>query len=82
MEKSKESDAIWRADALRRVLKEMHSLFVMFHGSMRLLLDKEPSGGIVRSHLYNFVVDYLSGKIHSFSCQLKIHLHIFCTVDS
>ncbi|XP_010649909.1 vacuolar fusion protein CCZ1 homolog B isoform X3 [Vitis vinifera] len=60
VEKSKESDAIWRIDALRRVLKEVHSLFVMFHGSIRSLLDKEPSGELVRSHLYAFIMDYLS----------------------
>ncbi|PSR91029.1 Vacuolar fusion protein [Actinidia chinensis var. chinensis] len=60
VEKSKESEAIWRIDALRRVLKEVHSLFMMFHGSIRALLDKEPSGGLVRSHLYTFIMDYLS----------------------
>ncbi|XAR63691.1 hypothetical protein NMG60_11023720 [Bertholletia excelsa] len=60
VERCKESEAIWRIDALRRVLKEVHSLFVMFHGSIRALLDKEPSGGLVRSHLYSFVMDYLS----------------------
>lgn len=62
MEKSKESEAIWRTDALRKVLKEVHSLFVMFHGSIRALLEKEPSGGLTRFHLYSFVMDYLSGK--------------------
>ncbi|GFZ15600.1 vacuolar fusion CCZ1-like protein [Actinidia rufa] len=60
VEKSKESEAIWRIDALRRVLKEVHSLFMMFHGSIRALLDKEPSGGLLRSHLYTFIMDYLS----------------------
>ncbi|XP_017219644.2 vacuolar fusion protein CCZ1 homolog B isoform X1 [Daucus carota subsp. sativus] len=59
VEKSKETDAIWRIDALRGILKEVHSLFMMFHGSIRALLDKEPSGGIVRKHLYSFVMDYL-----------------------
>ena len=67
MEKSKESEAIWRIDALRRVLKEVHSLFMMFHGSIRALLDKEPSGGLVRSHLYTFIMDYLSGKASIYS---------------
>ncbi|CAL5428056.1 unnamed protein product [Camellia sinensis] len=59
VEKSKESEAIWRVDALRRVLKEVHSLFVMFHGAIRALLDKEPGGGLIRSHLYSFIMDYL-----------------------
>ncbi|CAL5428066.1 unnamed protein product [Camellia sinensis] len=59
VEKSKELEAIWRVDALRRVLKEVHSLFVMFHGAIRALLDKEPGGGLIRSHLYSFIMDYL-----------------------
>ncbi|XP_027153652.1 vacuolar fusion protein CCZ1 homolog B-like isoform X3 [Coffea eugenioides] len=60
VEKSKELEAIWRIDALRAVLKEVHSLFVMFHGSIRALLDKEPAGGLIRTHLYYFIMDYLS----------------------
>ncbi|KAL3510395.1 hypothetical protein ACH5RR_029796 [Cinchona calisaya] len=60
VEKSKESEAIWRIEALRGVLKEVHSLFVMFHGSIRALLDKEPAGGLIRTHLYYFIMDYLS----------------------
>ena len=67
MEKSKESEAIWRIDALRSVLKEVHSLFMMFHGSIRALLDKEPNGGLIRSHLYSFIMDYLSGKASVYS---------------
>lgn len=63
MEKNKESEAIWRMDALRKVLKEVHSLFVMFHGSIRAMLEKEPSGGLIRSHLYAFIIDYLGGKL-------------------
>lgn len=35
---------------------------MMFHGSVRVLLDKEPSGGTIRKHLYSFIMDYLSGK--------------------
>ncbi|XP_076960159.1 vacuolar fusion protein CCZ1 homolog B-like [Bidens hawaiensis] len=58
--KNKETEAIWRVEALRSVLKEIHSLFVMFHGSIRMLLDKEPGGGLIRSHLYTFIMDYLS----------------------
>lgn len=60
IEKNKEIEAIWRVDALQKVLKEVHSLFVMFHGSIRSLLDKEPSGGLIRSHLYPFITDYLN----------------------
>ncbi|KAE8667698.1 F23A5.27 isoform 2 [Hibiscus syriacus] len=59
VEKSKEAEAIWRIDALREVLKEIHSLFVMFHGSIRALLDKEPDGGLTRALLYPFIMDYL-----------------------
>ncbi|KAH9746053.1 vacuolar fusion protein CCZ1 [Citrus sinensis] len=60
VEKGKDSDAIWRIDALRKVLKEVHSLFVMFYGSIRAMLEKDPSGGLIRSHLYPFIMDYLS----------------------
>ncbi|XVF43442.1 hypothetical protein PTKIN_Ptkin02bG0040400 [Pterospermum kingtungense] len=59
VEKSKELEAVWRIDALRELLKEIHSLFMMFHGSIRVLLDKEPSGGLTRAHLYPFIMDYL-----------------------
>lgn len=59
VEKSKEKETIWRIDALRRVLKEIHSLFIMFYGSIRALLEKEPTGGLARSHLYSFIMDYL-----------------------
>ncbi|XP_062171934.1 vacuolar fusion protein CCZ1 homolog B-like isoform X2 [Alnus glutinosa] len=54
-----ESEAIWRIDALQKVLKEVHSLFLMFYGSIRALLEKEPAGGLIRSHLYPFIMDYL-----------------------
>uniref|UniRef100_A0A1J3DH83 Vacuolar fusion protein CCZ1-like protein n=1 Tax=Noccaea caerulescens TaxID=107243 RepID=A0A1J3DH83_NOCCA len=60
VEKNKETRAIWRIDALRRVLKEVHSLFVMFHGSIRALIEKEPTGGLTRSQMYPFITDYLS----------------------
>lgn len=60
--KSKETEAIWRIEALRSVLKEIHSLFIMFHGSIRVLLDKEPGGGLTRSHLFTFIMDYLNGN--------------------
>ncbi|KAK7341104.1 hypothetical protein VNO80_24028 [Phaseolus coccineus] len=59
VEKSNDSEPIWRDDALRKVLKEIHSLFVMFHGSVRAMLEKEPGGGLARRHLYSFIMDYL-----------------------
>ncbi|KAF6144706.1 hypothetical protein GIB67_006198 [Kingdonia uniflora] len=59
VEKNKEAEAIWRIDALRKVLKEVHSLFVTFHGSVRLLLEKDLNGGLVRAHLYSFITDYI-----------------------
>ncbi|GAB4828701.1 Vacuolar fusion protein CCZ1 B [Ancistrocladus abbreviatus] len=59
VEKNKELEAIWRIEALRSVLKEIHSLFMMFHGSIRAMLDKELSGELVRSNLYSFITDYL-----------------------
>ncbi|CAG7866904.1 unnamed protein product [Brassica rapa] len=60
VEKNKDTGAIWRIDALRGMLKEVHSLFVMFHGSVRALLEKEPTGGLTRAQLYPFITDYLS----------------------
>lgn len=60
-----ESEAIWRIDALQKVLKEVHSLFLMFHGSIRALLEKEPAGRLLRSHLYPFIMDYLRGNHHA-----------------
>ncbi|KAK4775656.1 hypothetical protein SAY87_023617 [Trapa incisa] len=73
VEKNTEVQAVWRIDALRKVLKEVHSLFMMFHGSIRLLLMKDPTGGIVRSHLYTFILDYLS----DFLVGKKLHLPSF-----
>ncbi|GMI75255.1 CALCIUM CAFFEINE ZINC SENSITIVITY 1a [Hibiscus trionum] len=70
--KSKEVEAIWRIEALRDVLKEIHSLFVMFHGSIRALLDKEPGGGLTRAHLYPFILDYLR------ACQKRSPLDKCC----
>ncbi|GAA0162722.1 hypothetical protein LIER_39463 [Lithospermum erythrorhizon] len=60
VEKNKELEAIWRTESLRAVLKEVHALFLLFHGSIRALLDKEPSGVVIRSQLFSFVTDYLS----------------------
>ncbi|KAK9689794.1 hypothetical protein RND81_09G081600 [Saponaria officinalis] len=66
VEKNRELEGIWRIDALRSMLKEVHSLFVMFNGSVRGMLDKEPSGALLRPLLYSFITDYLfdylSGK--------------------
>ncbi|KAK9115828.1 hypothetical protein Sjap_014775 [Stephania japonica] len=47
VEKNMKSEGIWRVDELTKVLKEAHSLFVMFHGSLRALIEKDASGGIV-----------------------------------
>ncbi|CAF1928100.1 unnamed protein product [Brassica napus] len=60
VEKNKDTGAIWRIGALRGMLREAHSLFVMFHGSVRALLEKEPTGGLTRAQLYPFITDYLS----------------------
>ncbi|XP_030447872.1 vacuolar fusion protein CCZ1 homolog B-like isoform X2 [Syzygium oleosum] len=70
VEKNKEAEAIWRVDALRKVLKEVHSLFLMFHGPIRSLLEKEPAAGLVRSQLYIFIMDYLSDFLSSKKLQL------------
>lgn len=71
MEKNKELEAIWRIDALQKLLKEIHSLFLMFHGSIRLLLEKEPTGEVSRSHLYSFIMDYLNGRSFAATFHLK-----------
>ncbi|KAJ0981245.1 hypothetical protein J5N97_009500 [Dioscorea zingiberensis] len=60
MEKSKDNESFWRCDALRRILKEVHYLFMMFHGSLRSLLEKQPGGELARNRLYPFVLDYLT----------------------
>ncbi|KAJ4961871.1 hypothetical protein NE237_021781 [Protea cynaroides] len=70
VEKNKEAEAIWRIGALQQVLKEVHSLFMMFHGSIRALLEKEPGGGLARSHLYFFVMDYLTDFLSGKKLQL------------
>lgn len=62
VEKNKESESVWRSAALQGFLKELHSLFMMFHGSVRVLLERQPGGGLARSHLYSFVIDYLNGR--------------------
>lgn len=72
VEKNKELEAIWRIEALRSILKEVHSLFVMFFGSIRTMLDKESSGSRVRSQLYSFITDYL------FACQKRYPLDFCC----
>ncbi|XP_021860419.2 vacuolar fusion protein CCZ1 homolog B isoform X1 [Spinacia oleracea] len=72
VEKNRELDGIWRIEALRGMLKEVHSLFVMFNGSIRAMLDKESSGALVRSHLFSFITDYL------FACQKRYPLDFCC----
>lgn len=73
VEKNRELEAIWRIEALRSILKEVHSLFIMFFGSIRTMLGKESSGSVVRSHLYSFITDYL----FDFSSGKKLQLPTF-----
>jgi hypothetical protein len=68
VEKSKDDELVWRCEALQGVLKEVHSLFKMFHMSIHALIDKQPSGELARSHLHSFITDYLSGELLSFIC--------------
>ncbi|KAH9616695.1 hypothetical protein KSS87_023823 [Heliosperma pusillum] len=72
VEKNKELEGIWRIDALRSMLKEVHSLFVMFNGSIREMLDKDSSGALLHPLLYSFITDYLYGKDDSCN-YLKLH---------
>ncbi|XP_042417585.1 vacuolar fusion protein CCZ1 homolog isoform X2 [Zingiber officinale] len=60
VEKVKDSESIWRCDALQAILREIHSLFTMFNGSLQNILDKQPSGALARSCLYTFITDYLT----------------------
>lgn len=61
-------------------MKEVHSLFLMFYGSLRAMLEKEPSGGLIRSHLYPFIMDYLSGKLLAIMYLVKL-CKIHCSID-
>ncbi|KAJ6797804.1 vacuolar fusion protein CCZ1-like protein isoform X2 [Iris pallida] len=74
LEKNKDTESIWRCDPLQETLKEIHSLFVMFHGTLRGLLEKQPSGELVRSHLFSFVTDY----INEFHVGKRIQMPSFC----
>ncbi|KAF8772857.1 hypothetical protein HU200_005245 [Digitaria exilis] len=60
VEKTKVNEPTWRCGALQGILKEAHSLFAMFHGPIRTLLDRQPSAELVRGHLCTFLTDYLS----------------------
>ncbi|WOL06612.1 vacuolar fusion protein [Canna indica] len=60
VEKNRDSESVWRCDALRDILKEVHSLFTMFNGPLQSLIDKQPSGELARSRLYTFITDYLT----------------------
>lgn len=60
VEKNKENEVTWRCGALQGILKEAHSLFAMFHGPIRTLLDRQPSAELARGHLRTFLTDYLS----------------------
>ncbi|XP_038974917.1 vacuolar fusion protein CCZ1 homolog [Phoenix dactylifera] len=74
VDKNKDTESIWRCDALRGILKEVHSLFTMFHGSLRALLEKQPSGELARNHLYSFITDYLTG-MRNFCLPYKIVMY-------
>lgn len=73
LDKSKYTESVWRSEALQGVLKEIHSLFVMFLGSVKTLLDKQPSGEFARSHLYYFLTDFLT----DFTLSTRIQLPTF-----
>lgn len=48
----------------------------MFHGYLKTLLDKQPSGEFARTHLYYFVTDYLAGK-HVWLSDKFLHFNLF-----
>ncbi|OIW03068.1 hypothetical protein TanjilG_19348 [Lupinus angustifolius] len=73
LNKINDSEPLWTDHALRNFLKEIHSLFVMFHGTVRSILEKEPSGGLIRRYLYSFIMDYL----RDFIVGKKLHLPSF-----
>ncbi|KAJ1268489.1 hypothetical protein BS78_07G139600 [Paspalum vaginatum] len=60
VEKTKDDESTWRCGALQGILKEAHSLFAMFHGPIRTLLDRQPSAELARCHLRTFLTDYFS----------------------
>ena len=62
VQKIKDNESTLRFGALQGILKESHSLFTMFHGPIRTLLDRQPSAEFARGHLHTFVTDYLSGR--------------------
>lgn len=68
MEKNKDPEAFRRSSALNDFLKELHNLFLMFHGPVRALLDKDPIGVLARNHLYPFIADYLTGTTTFLTC--------------
>uniref|UniRef100_A0A0E0QJ89 CCZ1/INTU/HSP4 first Longin domain-containing protein n=2 Tax=Oryza TaxID=4527 RepID=A0A0E0QJ89_ORYRU len=73
VEKNKDIESTWRCGALQGILKEVHSLFTMFHGPIRTLLDRQPSAELARGHLRTFFTDYLS----DFNAGKKIQLPTF-----
>ncbi|VAI27141.1 unnamed protein product [Triticum turgidum subsp. durum] len=70
VQKIKDNESTLRFGALQGILKESHSLFTMFHGPIRTLLDRQPSAEFARGHLHTFVTDYLS----DFSVGKKLQL--------
>ncbi|VAI12863.1 unnamed protein product [Triticum turgidum subsp. durum] len=70
VQKIKDNESTLRFSALQGILKESHSLFAMFHGPIRTLLDRQPSAEFARGHLHTFITDYLS----DFSVGKKLQL--------
>ncbi|EMS54092.1 hypothetical protein TRIUR3_07541 [Triticum urartu] len=70
VQKIKDNESTLRFGALQGILKESHSLFAMFHGPIRTLLDRQPSAEFARGHLHTFITDYLS----DFSVGKKLQL--------
>ncbi|KAK3121746.1 hypothetical protein QOZ80_8BG0660250 [Eleusine coracana subsp. coracana] len=73
VEKTKDNEPTWRCGALQGILKEAHSLFTMFHGPIRALLDRQPGAELARGNLRTFLTDYLS----DFAVSKKLQLPTF-----
>jgi hypothetical protein len=77
VEKTKDNEPTWRCGALQGILKEAHSIFAMFHGPIRTLLDRQPSAELARGHICTFLTDYLSGE-SSFPFVLRLYNYVCC----
>ncbi|GJN16196.1 hypothetical protein PR202_gb03158 [Eleusine coracana subsp. coracana] len=72
VEKTKDNEPTWRCGALQGILKEAHSLFTMFHGPIRALLDRQPGAELARGNLRTFLTDYLSGWVKLSLAKMRI----------